>query len=68
MISPKEDPLTAARREFCEETGMTPQGEARPLGTYRISSGKTLQAWAVEGGFDIEPEIRVLQSAHGRQL
>lgn len=52
VISPNEDPLAAARREFREETGMTPGGEARALGTYRISSGKMLCAWAVEGDFD----------------
>ena len=51
-IGPNEDPLDAARREFCEETGMTPVGEARPLGTFRLSSSKMLQAWAMEGDFD----------------
>ena len=52
VISPNEDPLAAARREFCEETGMTPEGEAKPLGLFRLSSGKTLHAWAMEGDFD----------------
>ena len=52
VISPEEDPLAAARREFAEETGMTPKGDAAPLGMFRLSGGKTLQAWAMEGDFD----------------
>jgi|SRR5581483_2329759 len=52
VISPNEDPLAAARREFAEETGMTPKGEARPLGSFRLSGGKMLEAWAMEGDFD----------------
>jgi predicted NUDIX family NTP pyrophosphohydrolase len=50
---PGEDPLTAARREFTEETGATPPaGEAVVLGAFRQGSGKIVQAWAVEGEFD----------------
>ncbi|HUO01369.1 MAG TPA: NUDIX domain-containing protein [Rhizomicrobium sp.] len=52
LIGPNEDPLAAARREFREETGMMPQGEATPLGEFRLSSGKRLHAWAMEGDFD----------------
>jgi predicted NUDIX family NTP pyrophosphohydrolase len=52
VISANEDPLAAARREFLEETGARAEGEARALGSFRISSGKELQAWAVEGEFD----------------
>ncbi|HXR96171.1 MAG TPA: NUDIX domain-containing protein [Rhizomicrobium sp.] len=52
VINPDEDPLAAARREFSEETGMMPEGNATPLGAFRLSSGKTLQAWAMEGEFD----------------
>lgn len=48
-----EDPLAAARREFAEETGATPPaGETVPLGSFRQSSGKIVEAWAVEGDFD----------------
>lgn len=54
VISRDEDPLPAARREFSEETGMMPEGEARPLGAFRLYGGKQLQAWAVEGDFDPE--------------
>jgi predicted NUDIX family NTP pyrophosphohydrolase len=47
-----EDPLTAARREFAEETGANPGGEAVALGAFRQSSAKIVDAWAVEGDFD----------------
>jgi predicted NUDIX family NTP pyrophosphohydrolase len=47
-----EDPLAAARREFAEETGARPEGEAVALGAFRQSSAKTVDAWAVEGNFD----------------
>ncbi len=50
---PGEDPLTAARREYAEETGAAPPaGEAVALGAFRQSSGKIVEAWAVEGDFD----------------
>ena len=47
-----EDPLTAARREFEEETGAHLEGEWLPLGEFRLPSGKRLSAWAAEGDFD----------------
>lgn len=47
-----EDDLTAAQREFHEETGATATGPFIPLGTCRQASGKTVVAWAVEGDFD----------------
>ena len=47
-----EDPLDAAKREFAEETGLTPSGDFIPLGEIRQSGGKTVTAWAVEGDFD----------------
>src|SRR5262249_23051861 len=47
-----EDPLAAAKREFEEETGARLEGEAAPLGAFRQSSAKTVDAWAVEGDFD----------------
>jgi predicted NUDIX family NTP pyrophosphohydrolase len=50
---PGEDPLAAARREFAEETGAAPPpGEAMALGSFRQSSGKIVQAWAIQGDFD----------------
>jgi len=48
-----EDGLAAARREFAEETGGSPEGEFIALGTFRQPSGKQLSAWAVEGDFDL---------------
>lgn len=45
-----EPPLTAARREFHEETGFTlPPGEPLSLGTAKLSSGKLIHAWALLG-------------------
>jgi predicted NUDIX family NTP pyrophosphohydrolase len=49
---PDEDPLTAARREFTEETGFTAEGEFIPLKAIRQSSGKIVKAWAVQGDCD----------------
>jgi predicted NUDIX family NTP pyrophosphohydrolase len=47
-----EDPLAAARREFAEETGAAPEGEAVALGAFRQSAAKTVEVWAMEGEFD----------------
>lgn len=49
---PDEDPLAAARREFAEETGSQIEGDAIALGSFRQSSAKTIDIWAVEGEFD----------------
>jgi predicted NUDIX family NTP pyrophosphohydrolase len=50
--APEEDPLTAAKREFAEETGAPVDGKAIALGSFRQSSAKIVDAWAVEGDFD----------------
>ena len=47
-----EDPLSAARREFEEETGGTPDGDFIALEPLPQPSGKVIHAWAVEGDFD----------------
>ena len=47
------DALSAARREFTEETGFTAAGEMLPLKAVRQRSGKTVFAWAVEADFDL---------------
>ena len=51
-----EAPLTAAKREFVEETGAdaaaVSKGEAIALGAFRQSSAKIVDVWAVEGEFD----------------
>jgi predicted NUDIX family NTP pyrophosphohydrolase len=51
-IEPAEDPLTAARREFREETGFTAHGPFVPLAPRIQRSGKIVSAWAVEGDGD----------------
>jgi predicted NUDIX family NTP pyrophosphohydrolase len=48
-----EDPLSAAIREFEEETGCQPSGEFIQLGHFKQPSGKIISAWAVEGNFDL---------------
>ncbi len=47
-----EDPLTAAQREFAEETGWPAQGPFAPLGEARQPGGKLVVAWAFEGDAD----------------
>jgi len=47
-----EDPLTAARREFQEETGSGIAGEFEALTPLKQPSGKVVYAWAVEGDMD----------------
>ncbi|HMF24052.1 MAG TPA: NUDIX domain-containing protein [Pseudolabrys sp.] len=48
-----QDPLSAARREFEEETGCSVQGEFIALGSFKQRSGKVITAWAVESDFDV---------------
>ena len=47
-----DDPLSAARREFREETGLDVDGEFVPLAPLRLRSGKLVHAWAVKGDID----------------
>ena len=47
-----EDLLSAARREFAEETGLCPGGPFLPLGDVRQKAGKVVHAWACEGDAD----------------
>jgi predicted NUDIX family NTP pyrophosphohydrolase len=48
-----EEPLTAARREFEEETGYRVDGAFVALGSFRQPGGKIVTAFAVEGDFDV---------------
>jgi predicted NUDIX family NTP pyrophosphohydrolase len=48
-----EDALSAAKREFEEETGSPPDGPFLELGSFRQPGGKTIWAWAVEGERDL---------------
>ena len=52
----EEDALSAAKREFEEETGVKPEGEFVALGNVRQPGGKMVTAWALEG--DCSPTIR----------
>lgn len=49
-----EDPLTAARREFEEETGQAIDGNFKELTPVKQKGGKIVYAWAVEGNADAE--------------
>lgn len=52
-----EDPLTAAKREFREETGQDVTGSFIPLMPVKQKSGKVVRAWAVQA--DLNPEVLV---------
>jgi predicted NUDIX family NTP pyrophosphohydrolase len=51
-IDPDEDPLSAAQREFEEETGFKTAGTFTPLAPVKIASGKVIEAWAIEHDLD----------------
>ena len=48
----EEEPLTAAKREFREETGQEASGKFIPLKPVKYKNGKLVYAWAVEGDID----------------
>ena len=52
IVEAGEDLLDAARREFTEETSITPTGPFIPLGSIRQKAGKTIHAWGFEGDAD----------------
>jgi predicted NUDIX family NTP pyrophosphohydrolase len=48
----KDEPLKdAARREFAEETGFSPDVPLIPLGQIKQKGGKIVHAWAIESDF-----------------
>lgn len=51
-IAAGEEELSAAQREFEEETGVKPQDPFLPLGQVKHKSGKRVMAWAFEGTCD----------------
>src|SRR4029453_15200473 len=49
------EPLeAAARREFAEELGQRPAGPLQALGRVRQRGGKQIEAFALEGDFDVD--------------
>ncbi len=49
-----EEPLTAAKREFHEETGQSIDGNFIRLNPVKLKSGKIIHCWAVEGDVDAD--------------
>jgi len=49
-----EEALTAAKREFEEETGQAIDGNFISLGSIKQKNGKTVYTWAVEGDINHE--------------
>jgi predicted NUDIX family NTP pyrophosphohydrolase len=49
-----EAPEATARREFAEELGSAPTGALQPLGKIRQRGGKQVEAFALEGDFDVD--------------
>ena len=53
-IGPDESAEAAARREFREELGVEPTGTLLPLGAIVQRGGKRVEAFALEGDFDVD--------------
>jgi len=60
VVGAGEDPLTAARREFFEETGFSADPPFVALGRFRQNSSKALSVWVAEG--DVDPAAQVSNS------
>jgi predicted NUDIX family NTP pyrophosphohydrolase len=54
LFDSDEDPLSAARREFEEETGQKIAGDFIELATVTQKGGKLVYCWAVEGDPDAD--------------
>jgi predicted NUDIX family NTP pyrophosphohydrolase len=52
LLNGDEDPMTAAKREFEEETGLTAVGDLYSIGSIRMKSGKIVEAWMFKGEWD----------------
>jgi predicted NUDIX family NTP pyrophosphohydrolase len=52
LIGSGESPLSAAKREFAEETGHCPSGQAIPLGSAKQPGGKVVHVWAIQGDWN----------------
>lgn len=53
LVDAGETPEAAARREFREELGTEAVGTLVPLGSVRQRGGKHVEAFALEGDFDV---------------
>jgi predicted NUDIX family NTP pyrophosphohydrolase len=53
LVEPGDDLISAARREFTEETNLTLPGEAVALRPVNQKSGKVVHAFAFEADFDL---------------
>jgi predicted NUDIX family NTP pyrophosphohydrolase len=53
LVEPGADLLSSARREFAEETNLSPAGEFIALAAVKQKSGKVVHAWAFEADFDV---------------
>jgi predicted NUDIX family NTP pyrophosphohydrolase len=53
LIEPGETAAAAAAREFLEELGTAATGTLVPLGDVRQRGGKHVEAFALEGDFDV---------------
>ena len=55
-LSENEIGIDVANREFEEELGVKPPaGEVTALGSVRQAGGKVVQAWALKGDLDVDP-------------
>ena len=53
-INENEEPLTAAIREFEEETSFKLVGSFEPLSFVNMKSGKIIHGWSLEGDVNVE--------------
>ena len=53
LVEPGDSLVAAARREFREETNLTPSGELIALAPVNQKSGKAVHAFAFEADFDL---------------
>jgi len=51
-VEPGNDEFSTAKREFEEETGLTPRGDFLFVGEIKQKGGKIARAWAFEGDCD----------------
>lgn len=65
-IEPGEDLLEAAKREFEEETGVTPTGPFIALTPVKQKGGKIVHAWAFKGDCDPSATLLLWNGLHGR--